>query len=147
MPASSPTSGAPPSVTTASDSATTEARTAPLFGGAFSIQLAGGGPISFSGDEITNPRFRFTLSVRYARPFRDTDGDGVADGDDKCPFVRGIPDNPAGNGCPPSATIERVDLTAVPAESPPSAAAPAPPAQPVPPPLAPLPGDGIPQSK
>jgi OOP family OmpA-OmpF porin len=96
------------------------ARTAPLFGGALQIQLAGGGPIPFSNDEITNPRFRFTLSIRYAREWRDTDGDGVADSDDKCPFVRGVPGNPAGNGCPPSATTERVDLTAVvPVESPP----------------------------
>ena len=129
------------------------ARTAPLFGGALQIQLAGGGPLSFSGDEITNPRFRFTLSLRYARVWRDSDGDGVADADDKCPFVRGIPNNPVGNGCPPSATTERVDLTATPLESPPvptttpSAPAPAPslpsssPEPPTPP------SDAPPQSK
>jgi OmpA-OmpF porin, OOP family len=96
-------------------------RSAPLFGGALQLQLAGGGPIPFSNDEITNPRFRFTLSVRYAREFRDTDGDGVPDAEDKCPFVRGVPGNPAGNGCPPAVTTERVDLSAVaPAESPPA---------------------------
>jgi OOP family OmpA-OmpF porin len=137
------------------------ARTAPLFGGAFQIQLAGGGPIPFSTDEITNPRFRFTLSVRYAREWRDTDGDGVADSDDKCPFVRGIPDNPAGNGCPPSATTERIDLSAVPIESPPPPVVPPlahpptpqepgghPVAVPVPEPTpARLPDDGTSQSK
>jgi OOP family OmpA-OmpF porin len=93
-------------------------RSAPLFGGALQLQLAGGGPIPFSNDEITNPRFRFTLSVRYAREYRDTDGDGVPDAEDKCPFVRGVPNNPAGNGCPAAVTTERVDLTAVPVESP-----------------------------
>jgi OmpA-OmpF porin, OOP family len=108
------------------------ARSAPLLGGALQVQLAGGGPLSFSGDEVTNPRFRFTLSLRYARVWRDSDGDGVADADDKCPFVRGIPNNPAGNGCPPSATTERVDLTAVPLESPP-AATPVPSTSPSPP--------------
>jgi OOP family OmpA-OmpF porin len=92
------------------------ARTAPLFGGALQIQLAGGGAIPFSSDAITNPRFRFTLSLRYARQGRDSDGDGVPDDDDKCPFVRGLPNNPAGKGCPASATTERLDLTGLPAE-------------------------------
>jgi hypothetical protein len=92
-------------------------RSAPLLGNALQLELAGGGPISFSSDEVTNPRFRFTLSVRYARVLRDSDGDGVPDAEDKCPYVPGIPGNPAGNGCPPSAVIERVDLTATPLES------------------------------
>jgi hypothetical protein len=90
------------------------ARTAPLFGGALQIQLAGGGPIPFSSDAITSPRFRFTLSLRYARQGRDSDGDGVVDDEDKCPFVRGLPGNPAGKGCPTSATTERLDLTGLP---------------------------------
>jgi OmpA-OmpF porin, OOP family len=132
------------------------ARTAPVFGGAFQIQLAGGGPIPLTSDAITNPRFRFTLSIRYAREWRDTDGDGVSDSDDKCPFVRGIPNNPAGNGCPPSATTERVDLTAVPVEAPPSSTSPPPGAEApttlpgaptMTPPSTPSPGDGTPQSK
>jgi hypothetical protein len=95
------------------------ARTAPIFGGAFEIQVAGGGPIPFSSDAVTNPRFRFSLSIRYAREWRDTDGDGVSDSEDKCPFVRGIADNPAGRGCPSSASTERVDLTSIPIEVPP----------------------------
>ncbi len=93
-----------------------EARSAPVFGGSLQIELAGGGPIPFSSDAITNPRFRFTLSLRYARMGRDSDHDGVKDEDDKCPFVAGIPGNPAGSGCPPSATTERVDLSGQPAE-------------------------------
>jgi hypothetical protein len=126
-------------------------RTVPIFGGALQIQLAGGGPIALSNESITNPRFRFSLSIRYAREWRDSDGDGVSDADDKCPFVRGIPNNPAGNGCPPSATTERVDLTAVPLESPPSSTSSS--ASPsVPPsssitPSSPSPGDGTSQSK
>jgi hypothetical protein len=93
-------------------------RTAPLFGGDLQLQLGGGGPIPLSSDApITNPRFRFALSVRYAPLARDTDGDGVPDRDDACPLVRGIAGNPAGNGCPPSAELERVDLTGAPAGS------------------------------
>lgn len=86
------------------------ARTSPIFGGDLQLQLGGGGSLPFTGEPITSPRFRFALSIRYARQGRDTDGDGVKDEDDKCPFVRGIPGNPAGNGCPPSASTERVDL-------------------------------------
>jgi OOP family OmpA-OmpF porin len=42
------------------------ARTAPLRGGDLSIELGGGGPLPVSGDVITQPRFRFTLGVRWA---------------------------------------------------------------------------------
>jgi hypothetical protein len=104
-------------------------RTSPMFGGDLQIQLGGGGSLPFTGDPITSPRFRFALSVRYARQGRDTDGDGVKDEDDKCPLVRGIRDNPAGKGCPPSANTERVDLSEVPAEPLPSV--PTPPQAPV----------------
>jgi len=90
------------------------ARTSPFFGGDVQIQLGGGGSIPFTGDPITSPRFRFALSLRYARQGRDTDGDGVRDEDDKCPLVRGVRGNPAGNGCPSSASSERVDLSQVP---------------------------------
>jgi OmpA-OmpF porin, OOP family len=94
------------------------ARSAPLFGGSVQIQVAGGGPIPFSSNAITDPRFRFTLSIRYARQGRDSDGDGVKDDDDKCPFVPGLPNNPAGKGCPASATTEKLDLTGLPTEPP-----------------------------
>jgi hypothetical protein len=40
------------------------ARTAPLRRGDLSIQLGGGGPLG--GDAPTQPRFRFTLGVRWA---------------------------------------------------------------------------------
>jgi hypothetical protein len=43
------------------------ARTAPLLGGDLSIELGGGGAIPIGGDsQITTPRFRFTLGVRWA---------------------------------------------------------------------------------
>jgi hypothetical protein len=42
------------------------ARSVP-FAGAFSLQLGGGGAIPFASDSApTAPRFRFTLSIRYA---------------------------------------------------------------------------------
>jgi hypothetical protein len=121
------------------------ARSAPLFGGSVQIQVAGGGPLSFSDDTITNPRFRFSLSLRYARQGRDSDGDGVSDEDDKCPFVRGLPENPAGRGCPASATTERLDLTGLPAE--PSRAPSPAPSPPPPEPLAPSPHDSTTQPR
>ena len=93
-------------------------RCAPLLGGDLGVQVGGGGPIPFASEApITNPRFRFALSIRYAPLGRDTDGDGVLDKEDKCPLVRGIAGNPAGEGCPASAVREEVDLTGV---SPPS---------------------------
>ncbi len=74
------------------------ARTAPLRGGDLSFQLGGGSAIPFGGEtEITRPRFRFTLGIRWEPLARDTDRDGVLDVNDKCPAVpaRGTPD-----GCP-----------------------------------------------
>jgi hypothetical protein len=73
------------------------ARTA-LRSGDLAIQLGGGSAIPFGGeDEITRPRFRFTLGIRWEPLARDTDGDGVPDLSDKCPTTaaRGTPD-----GCP-----------------------------------------------
>lgn len=90
-------------------------RSAPLFGGDLQLQAGGGGSIPFSSEApITNPRFRFALSVRYAPLGRDTDGDGVLDRDDKCPLVRGTKNNPAGEGCPAVVEHEEVDLTGTP---------------------------------
>jgi OmpA-OmpF porin, OOP family len=69
-------------------------RTSPVKSGDFAIQAGGGGSIPLSSDEaITNPRFRFTLSLRYAPLARDSDHDGVTDGYDKCP-------NEVGSGSP-----------------------------------------------
>ena len=94
-------------------------RSAPMFGGDVQLQAGGGGSIPFSSDApITNPRFRFSLSVRYAPLGHDSDGDGVLDKDDKCPHVHGVPGNPAGDGCPASAEHEQVDLTGTPVEPP-----------------------------
>jgi len=113
-------------------------RSAPLFGGDLQLQAGGGGSVPFSSEApVTNPRFRFALSIRYAPLGRDSDGDGVLDKDDVCPRVRGLAGNPAGEGCPPSAEREQVDLTGTssapppavpPSSAPPPAAPPTPPA-------------------
>lgn len=55
------------------------ARTAPLHGGDFSIQLGGGSLLPLTDAAITMPRFRFTLGVRWApggrpRPLLATNG-------------------------------------------------------------------------
>ena len=73
---------------------TVSVRTAPLVGGDLAFQLGGGGAIPLASDPApTTPRFRFTLSIRYAPLARDTDGDGVLDKDDKCPSIQGtMPD-------------------------------------------------------
>jgi hypothetical protein len=100
-------------------------RSAPLLDGDVQVQLGGGGSIPFSSTEpITNPRFRFALAIRYAPLGRDSDGDGVLDRDDKCPFVHGVAGNPAGEGCPASAEHEQVDLTGAPPAAPATPAAP-----------------------
>ncbi len=74
------------------------ARTAPLRGGDLAIQLGGGSAIPFGGEtEITRPRFRFTLGIRWAPLAHDTDGDGVLDATDQCPTV---PARGTADGCP-----------------------------------------------
>jgi hypothetical protein len=74
------------------------ARTAPVHGGDLAIQLGGGGAIPFGGaDEITRPRFRFTLGIRWEPLARDTDRDGVPDASDRCPTV---PARGTADGCP-----------------------------------------------
>jgi hypothetical protein len=42
------------------------ARTAPLQGGDFAIQLGGGGELPLTNGAVTSPRFRFTLGLRWA---------------------------------------------------------------------------------
>lgn len=74
-------------------------RSAPIAGGDFSLQLAGGGPIPFT-DAITLPRARITLGVVFAPAGRDSDGDGVPDRDDRCPSRPGVPGGDGGLGCP-----------------------------------------------
>jgi hypothetical protein len=86
-------------------------RTAPLAGGDLSFQIGGGGQIPPSQEtEVTRPRFRFTLGVRWAPLAHDTDGDGVLDSVDKCPAApaRGTPD-----GCPPAAQADHAPAPAV----------------------------------
>jgi hypothetical protein len=78
---------------------TLSARTSPLLGGDLGLQLGGGGAIPLAGDvSVTTPRFRFTLSIRYAPVVKDTDGDGLLDADDRCPREVG----PRPTGCPPA---------------------------------------------
>ncbi len=82
---------------------TVSARTSPLLGGDLGLQIGGGGGIPLSGGELapTTPRYRFTVSIRYAPLARDTDGDGVLDKDDKCPDVKAarVTGQPL-DGCP-----------------------------------------------
>jgi OmpA-OmpF porin, OOP family len=91
-------------------------RSAPVRGGDFVLQLGGGGPIPLTPDTITNPRFRFSLSIRYAPLGRDTDGDGILDKDDQCPREPGVKGGQGGDGCPASQEHETLDLTPHPAE-------------------------------
>jgi OmpA-OmpF porin, OOP family len=76
-------------------------RTAPFLGGDFSAQAGGGTALPIAPDSVTQPRFRFVLGLRYAPLGRDSDGDGVADRDDRCPAAAedrdGFEDQ---DGCP-----------------------------------------------
>jgi OOP family OmpA-OmpF porin len=91
---------------------TLSVRSAPLRGGDFSLQLGGGGPIPFSSDAaITNPRFRFSLSIRYEPLARDTDRDGLLDRDDVCPREPGVKGGWGGDGCPAAQQHETLDLS------------------------------------
>jgi hypothetical protein len=100
-------------------------RSAPLRGGDFAIQLAGGGPIPFSSESaITNPRFRFSLGIRYEPVARDSDHDGILDKDDACPGIKGVKGGKGGDGCPPSLEHERLDLSGPASTSPPAPPAP-----------------------
>ncbi len=89
-------------------------RTAPLAGGDLAIALGGGGWLPLSSDApITTPRFRFTLGIVLAPLARDTDGDGVTDGLDRCPQEKGSKTSEAGAGCPdlPPKAPEIIDAT------------------------------------
>jgi len=75
---------------------------APFLAGDISASIGGGGPIPLADQSaVTNPRFRFNLSVRYAPTGRDADADAVLDRDDRCPNVAedrdGFQDD---DGCP-----------------------------------------------
>jgi len=57
------------------------ARTSPLPGGDLSLQLGGGGAIPVGGDDVlTQPRFRFTLGVRWAPQGKATPAPPTAPG-------------------------------------------------------------------
>lgn len=59
---------------------------APFLGGDLVFTASGGGFIPTGAEsDVTTPRFRFNLGVRYAPTDRDTDADGVLDRNDKCP--------------------------------------------------------------
>jgi hypothetical protein len=104
-------------------------RTAPLAGGDLAIALGGGGWLPLSSDApITTPRFRFTLGIVLAPLARDTDGDGVTDGLDRCPQEKGSKTSEAGAGCPdlPAKPLEVIDATMSGLSAPVAPAAPAP---------------------
>jgi len=62
------------------------ARWSELLGGDLSIHLGGGGSLRGSGNaQLTDPRYRFVLDLRYAPSGHDQDGDGIPDALDKCP--------------------------------------------------------------
>ncbi|HEU4410505.1 MAG TPA: OmpA family protein [Polyangiaceae bacterium] len=60
-------------------------RTAPALGGDFVAHAGGGTALPLAPDSVTQPRFRFVLGLRYAPVGRDSDADGIADRDDRCP--------------------------------------------------------------
>lgn len=61
-------------------------RSAPFLAGDIAFLASGG--TSFGGDAITSPRFRFTLGFTYAPLARDSDGDGILDRNDACPYEK-----------------------------------------------------------
>lgn len=89
-------------------------RSAPFDGGDVSFAASGGGMIPLASEApITTPRWRFTLGVVLAPLARDTDGDGVLDGTDRCPNEPGTKTSAAGPGCPEPAAkpVEVLDAT------------------------------------
>ena len=84
-------------------------RTAPLGAGSFAVTAGGGGAIPLTSAEVTEPRFRFVVGVRYApsEGDRDRDRDRVPDTRDQCPDDPGPPPT----GCPEGMTpMPRLDL-------------------------------------
>jgi hypothetical protein len=87
-------------------------RSSPAPSGDFTITAGGGGAIP-TGDDVTAPRFRFVLGLRYApsEGDRDRDRDKVPDSHDQCPDDPG----PAPTGCPEGMRAPaRLDLARVP---------------------------------
>lgn len=66
--------------------------------GSFVVGAAGGPGFSHG---VGTPAFRGLLSVAFAPKSKDTDGDGIVDGDDACKDVPGVASSdPTMNGCP-----------------------------------------------
>jgi len=90
-------------------------RSSPLKSGDFAIQAGGGGPIPLTDGNLTVPRFRFVLGLRFTPGADDRDHDGVADDLDRCPDISAkTPD-----GCPapveaPRPDAPRLDLASAP---------------------------------
>jgi outer membrane protein OmpA-like peptidoglycan-associated protein len=76
-------------------------RSAPALAGDLSFHLGGGTSIPLTDNTVTAPAFRVLGGVRYAPLGRDSDGDGILDKNDKCPFEAedfdGFEDD---DGCP-----------------------------------------------
>ncbi len=76
-------------------------RSAPVLAGDLSFHVGGGTSIPLTDNTVTAPSFRILGGVRYAPLGRDTDGDGILDKNDKCPFEAedkdGFEDD---DGCP-----------------------------------------------
>jgi hypothetical protein len=75
-------------------------RSAPIAAGDISFQAGAAFPF-VSDPPILTPRWRFTLGIRYAPLARDSDGDGVLDKNDLCPYTKALPvEGFPHDGCP-----------------------------------------------
>ncbi|HOT12847.1 MAG TPA: thrombospondin, partial [Polyangiaceae bacterium] len=64
----------------------TTLRSAPTRGGDLSFYISGGSALPLDGTAMTAPQMRWTAGVRFAPLHRDSDGDGVIDSLDQCPY-------------------------------------------------------------